>query len=526
MGKFADKLAARLQGQVVWPHPKDDAVWKQCRIWVAMRESDRDALRHAAKWQDASRKYLVDPLPEKISQVFAEMIFRQPPSITPVDPEDKDAMTAMLDENELAQELQRWEEVCSSEGEVWWRICADTEGFNHPILEFWSRLDVVPLFVSNKLKAVAFIDVLETPSGGVDAEEVVWRHFEIIDDETIRNVLFSGTDTTIGEERSLDSHPETKDLESEVEHDLPAMPAGRIANKMGKSAEYGRSDYDGIEDYIYGLNEALTIGSENARLTLKRRVVVPASAVDESGNLPANQEAIVVESSDMAMGRDSTGAGQFKVLEYSFDADNLIKYQNSLAEAGLSRVGISVSYAGLPSNQSEGRAITGTALRLKLLPQTNAGDARGGYWDASFPTIFLLMQILDARPTGEVGLAGFGNTWKEAGKAPGVDRGSSLPEDPVEEAQRHSVLVAAHLESVKTAIKELHPDWDEKQVDEEYEAIVEDTEAFSSSGIGGKLFGGSPRANTPDLPPAQAGALPPVSGQPPPAGLDPEPPSA
>lgn len=479
MGKFADRLVARIQGQQMWPHPADERVWKQCAVWVAMRESEREDLRRAAKWHDASREYLVDPLPEKISAAFAELNFGEEPIVTPADPADKAVLEDMLDDNDLDSELQRWAEVCSSEGEIWWRVCADNDGFAHPVLEFWSRLDVIPLFVSGKLKAVAFIDLLDG-----DGDEV-WRHFEVVDGEHIRNVLFVGTHDTVGAEVALSEHESTEDLEDETAHNLPLMPAGRVPNQLGKDVTYGRSDYAGIEDYVYSLNEALTIGRENARLTLKKRVVVPASAVDEGGNLPVNQEAIVVESADLAMGKDSTGSSQFKVLEYSFDADNLIKYQNSLAEAALTRVGITPSYIGINTNQSEGRAITGTALRLRLLPSTNAAKSRAAFWDKMLPRALLLMQILDARPVAE---GGFGIKWAKAGEVPGVERGNPLPNDEVEEAQRHSVLVGAALESVETALRSLHPSWEDKEVQDEYERIKADVAALKP-GMGASLFG-------------------------------------
>jgi hypothetical protein len=61
-------------------------------------------------------------------------------------------------------------------------------------------------------------------------------------------------------------------------------------------------------------------------------------------------------------------------------------------------------------------------------------------------------------------MGGFGRTWSDAASLPAVERTSILPEDDSESVDRHTALVNAELESVQTAIEDLHPDWDEERV--------------------------------------------------------------
>jgi hypothetical protein len=486
MGVFGDKLIGRLRSQEQWPHPVDREIWDQIRTWIAFRESDRRYLRQKAGWVDGQREYLVDPLPEKISEAFADLIFgTDPPTITPPSPEDQDLTDEMVESSELPAELRRAEDQCSAEGEVWWRIVADPERFQHPRLEFWSRLDVIPQLSGRQVQAVAFIDCLEPLES--DGEETVWRHFEVVDEDDIQNALFEGTSTSIGVEVALSTHPAVADLAPSAPHELPLMPAGRIINKEGRRPAYGRSDYAGIEDFLMNLNEALTIGRENARLTLKRRVVVPDTAVDESGQIPAGQEAIVTPSADIALGMDTVkSSSQFQVLEYSFDAEALIKYQNSQAEQALTRCGITPQFIGMPTNEPQGRAITGTALRLRLMPSTNSGEAHAKPWDSWLPKMLMLMALIEARSTE---LGGWGYKWKQPALPFGIDRGSSLPEDEIEQAQKNTILISAGAKSIRTAIEEEHPDWDEARVGEEWDKIVEETEKLKGPGTVPKLFG-------------------------------------
>lgn len=488
MGVFGDRLINTLDSGEGghWPRAEDREVWDQIKDWIAFRESDRVQLRRMANWVDAQRQYLVDPLPEKIAEAFADLIFgNEPPTITPADASDQERVDALVDFNELAAELKRAEDQCSAEGEIWWRIVADPENFAHPRLEFWSRLDVIPQLSGRKVVAIAFIDRLD--SLAQDGAETVWRHFEVVDDEDIANVLYQGTEASIGEQVPLDSHPGVAGLADSTPHELPSMPAGRIINKEGRKPNYGRSDYAGIEDFLQNLNEALTIGRENARLTLKRRVVVPDTSVDESGNIPAGQEAIVVPSADVALGKDTVGSSsQFQVLEYSFDAEALIKYQNSQAEQALSRCGITPQYIGVATNEPQGRAITGTALRLRLMPSTNTGESKAKPWDMQVPRMLMLMAILETKGVED---GGWGIPWAEPAKPFGVDRGTSLPEDEIEQAQKNTILISAGAKSIRTAIQEEHPDWDAARVEDEWTKIVEETEKLKGPGTVPKLFG-------------------------------------
>jgi hypothetical protein len=424
----------------------------------------------------------VDPLPEKISEAYASLLFGEAPRIEPADEADTDALETLIEDSDLAAEFRWGETLCSSEGEVWWRIYANRSVSNHPLIEFHSRELVVPHWIGNRLVAAAFVSEFLGPDTAEGEERTVWRHFEVHSEGLVQNLLYRGTKDKVGNRVDLGAHPETADLGETWEHGLPGMLCGRIANKLGRNRRLGISDYRAIEDYLLALNEAVTIGHENARLTLKKRVVVPRNLlkprVETVDNGDGSRSVVprptfdasedVFAADDMDTSLDGKDTGPYKVLEYSFDAQALVEYKRDLVTSALTRAGITPQFVGSYTGQ-EGAAETGTALRVRLIPTTSAAHGKGQYWDGAIPRMLLMAQLLDALP---VTMGGFGVSWTAAGEAPSFERTDPLPQDPMESAQRHSVLVAAEIESTETAVRELHPGWSDDQVMEELERIA------------------------------------------------------
>lgn len=510
--ELADLLIRRIEkaGQT-WPLDDERKVHQQVLKWAAFREGDKPALEQIADWE-SDRDYRVDMLPEKISEAFAAMLFGRDLRTTPGDEDDADRLDALVagpaeqDDAGFSAELRGGAEISSSEGEVWWRIYANRLVADHPLIEFHSRELVVPHFIGHRLVAVAFVSSFlgaDTSDAGSE-KRVVWRHFEIHTRGRVENRLYRGTKDRIGGKAELTEHVETEDMDEVWDHELPGMLCGRVVNKFGRNRRLGKSDYQSAEDYLLMLNESISIGHENARLTMKKRVVVPSRlvkprvetidngdgtrSVTERPRFDASEDLFVHDSLDDDL--DSGDKGPYKVLEYSFDAAAQVAYKTDLISSAVTRAGIMPQFVGVPTGP-EGSADTGVALRVRLLPTTSAVSGKGQYWDQAIPHMLLLAQLLDAMP---IESGGFGVQWKDPGTAPAVERTDPLPADKTEQATRHSALVGAELESRRTAIRDLHPEWTDSQVNEELDLIEEDRPApvtFPS-------FGSFPDPNAPD----------------------------
>lgn len=495
-----DELVAR-GGR--WPAPREVNVLREVRTHRAFLESDRQALKAIAGWP-GDRDYKVDPLGELIADAWADHLFGENLSVDPSNTSDEGNLELLLDGNgDLAGELHAAERITVGEGESWWRIYRDEDVADVPLLEWHSREHVIPLYVGRRLMAAALVTELGEHRG----KRTVWRHLEVHADGYVEHVLFRGTASKIGTTVPLEDHPELEALAAALPgtglearrwaHGLP-MLMGRVLNGRGEDRHLaiGVSDFKRISDFLLDLNEAATIGAENARLTAKRRVVVPEESLrrrgpelvdngqgqlvprngSSAGSFDAGEDVLVISALDRELGQDAAGA--FKVLEYAFDAEALIAYKRDLVETALTRVGLTPQYVGVVTGGGDGLALSGTALRLRLIPTTKAGAGKARPWDDALPRILSLMARLDA--LGEAD-GGFGRSWADATTPPAVERANALPVDEVEEAQVDTALVGAGLRSRRTSIQRQHPDWDDALVDEELERIEAERPATSAA---------------------------------------------
>lgn len=456
MGPVED-LYEILTSSRAWPPDSERAAWESASRWAAFREADGEALK-PADWDtdqtddSTERRYLVDPLAGRISGAFADLIFGQEPVFTAAQESDQEALDAVIAANNLPSALQSAEDVCCSEGEVWWRAYPDE---TYPCIQWLSRAFVIPLFRGRRLLAAAFVSELP----GRDRE--VFRHIEIQAERQVRNYLFRANrdGAGLGERVELDAHPDTAALEEEWRHDFAAMFCGRIVNREGIDPHLGVSQLKPIRDHLYALNEALTIGTENVRLTAKQRVVVPSRFLDAKGNLPSGAEVIIASDIDQNPDKPSEGMSQ---IEWSFDSTALEVWMQAEEERALTRARCAPQLVG---KNTEG-AQTGPALRARLLDSILAAHGMARYWDDELPKALLAAQLIDSEVLG-------GN-WSEPRVAPAVQRRSILPEDETEEANRHGALVGSLLESRWSAIRALHPEWDDQDVDAEMERIAQE----------------------------------------------------
>lgn len=478
----AEALLARIEGGGKWPLDAEAPILTAINTWAALRESNKDALKIAAGWTDRRREYRVDPLPERIADAWASFLVGEEPRVTPAAQADVANLEALLEANDFASELERAAGLCVSEGEIWPRIYLDPVVAPHPLLDWVSRRNVIPLWVGPRLAAAAVVTELRTLEGQEQGR--VFRHFEVHAPGVVLNALYAGKADRLGRRATLDSHADTATLEEAWDHGLAGMLIGRIPNRLRGDRRLGVSDYAGILDTLLDLNEAAAIGAHNARLTARKRAVVSASAVrngtasadgtltpEEPGRdaaprarFDASEEVFIEDPLDAELGR--AAASPFRVLEYSFDAEALIAWKRDLVETALTRVGLTAQY--VTGHTTDGYAISGTALRLRLIPTDKTGRAKARYWDDAIPKILATMAQLEAAPTQAGGLA---RGWADAVTPPTFERRPGLPADEAEQAQTHAALVGAGLLSVETALKERYPEWDDDRVAVEVERI-------------------------------------------------------
>lgn len=477
----ADLLIEELKGAPCWPLPREAGHIQTVRERRALRRSDKPMLKHMAGW-DHDREYLIAPMAKTISRTFADFLYGEAPTIEANAESEQDDLDLLIRENRFFSGIKRGARFQSSEGEAWWKIHTNPMVMDAPMIEWCSRLLATPLFYGEKLLAVAFVKEVARSSGTTSDEddaqpnEIVYRHAEIHCDKRIVNLLFCGDEDSLGETIDLSTQSATASLPDEWKHDLP-MLAGRVVNDVDEDPTLGESDYDQIKDLLFALNEALTISSENARLTGKDRIFSTGRILEKDGSFDTSLDVFQVEGSMSELSEDGAGA-PIVAVEKKYDAVALWTHFGKLKAEALSGAGIVVQLVG-EDMQTNGNASndSGVAIRLRYLPTVNAALGKAREWDEALPQILHLALLVAALPasTSEGMPGGFG--WTYAGEAPTVERQDPLPVDETELVTRTVTAVTGEIMSRRTGIQELHPEWDDTAVDEELAQILAEVDA-------------------------------------------------
>lgn len=456
MASAADTLIQRLEAATSWPI--NPAVTDRVSFLAALREADEYALRDAIGW-DRHRDYVPDPLPSVIARAHADLLWGEAPEIEPADEADDQQLRAIIDGCDLQSEGHRAAMIASSEGEAWWHAYVDRLASDTPLIQFLSRAAVVPLWRSGRPIAVAFITTVEA------SDTSVLRLVAVHERGRVLHNLYEGTRQLLGRRVALTRHPDTETLMPVWKHGLGVMLAGRILNKPANLAwNLGASDYQGVERLFLALNEASTISVEGARLTAKPRLFVDRKYLNQDGDFPADADIFQLDNRD---GSDGEKAG-IVAVQYDFKAQELIAYMRDLTDRAITRAGLVSQWVGA---SVDGRAETGTALRVRMIPATLTAQGKARYMRAGAGDALQAAMLLDALP---VEAGGFGRKYRLL-ETPAITFSDPVPNDEQEEAQRLSLLTAAEVQSRRVSIGELHPDWDEPQIDEEVARIAEDT---------------------------------------------------
>lgn len=454
---FAKQLLQRLERARTFPIDgpvsRSDLV-----LYQSIRESEISQLK--PKWwneeYETSREFVIDPLGERIPEVWADLLFGEEPEFEPVNKGNQDDLEKFTKDNKLPTNLHYAEEISSSEGEVWWRLLS-VPSMMRVFIEWHSRLNVEPYFIGNKLVAVAFISWLEI------SDSKQWIYVEVHSEGVVLNRLYHNTiGSQLGKPRELTEREETAELRPLWTHPLP-MLAGRLLNKRGRDWRIGKSDYKGVSHLLLALNELQNIGQDNARLTAKQRVVIPERFLTARGQMPRGAEIIVATEVDADPTKVKNDMAQ---VEWSFDAEKLIAWKGDMVETILTRTRIAPE---LISKNKEGGA-TLPAKRADLLDTVLRAQSKAKKWDDELPGILKLAWQLENLAISQGGCsADWGKV--DGDKEPIFKRNGSLPEDEETRSRRIVTEVNAKILSKRTAIQVNNPTYGPDRVDEEIAQI-------------------------------------------------------
>lgn len=382
----------------------------------------------------------------------------------------QDRLDDLADSIGLPNRLLEGAEVCAAVGGVYLRPMWDKAAADHPLLTVVDADRAVPDFRYGALVAVTFVETVHR-----DAAHIVWRHLERHEPGVILHGLYVGSDTQLGRQVPLGDHPSTAGFAPEIV--LPVeVTGGRpgimpryvpnvLPNRRHPRLPVGRSDYAGCESMLDALDETWTSWMRDVRLG-QARLVVPDEFLQPVGTRPGtvgagrgfnvdNELLTGLNIADLAELSEPITQVQFDIRVEQHE-----KTAMALTEHIVSTAGYSPQTFGL---RIEGRAESGTALRLRESKTFRTQGRKQRYWQPAISdvcqTLLALDRVAFGRPTPIVRPA---VGWQE------------LADDPQGTAQWVNTLAQARAASIETRVRLAQPGLDDDQIAQEVARIKDE----------------------------------------------------
>ncbi|GAA3441052.1 phage capsid protein [Planomonospora venezuelensis] len=476
-----------------WPPPALDPIYQQYSVLDAWYRGDADALsliygdpingnRPANRpsqyrggivgafartfWGQPTpagerRTKLHVPVASDICTMSADLLFSEPPSIT-VKSLETQARIDELIENGLQATLLEGAEVGAALGGYYLRGVWDQQVAPGPWLAAVHADAAVPEWRWGRLHAGTFWRVVDQPN---DTERLI--HLERHEPGAILHGLYTGSRGDLGKPLPLSSHPETAGLEPVIATGLdrctavyvPNMRPNRTWRNLPAGANLGRSDFDGaVLGLMDALDEVYTSWMRDIRLA-KARLIVPSSYLQNQGpgrGAFFDPERELYETMNVLGGDD-----RMEISPQQF-AIRVVEHRDTAADllaAILRATGYSAQSFGLSGDV----AVTATEVAAKERRSLTTRGRKAVYTAPELASAVEMLLQLDAVlfSSGVVP------------ERPAIVFGDSVSADIQALATTVELMRRAEAVSDETAVKILHPDWDEPQVQEEVRRIAD-----------------------------------------------------
>lgn len=444
------------------------------------------------------RRRLHDPIAGDIASASADLLFAEPLVAKAVNDQGEPVETAqaVLDQIMDASQATLLEgaETSAALSGVYLRARWDDETERKQWFDVVGPDCAVPYWKAGELVEVTLWKVVACKGSDV------YRHLEHHRKGETEHGLFKGTDETIGAPVELETLPELADIASEVDDNnivmgksprlavryVPNMRPNRIWRDIPQAAYLGVSDFSGVELLMDALDLALSSLMRDLELG-KARLVVPKSYMNDHGrgegaSFDLDRE-IYEPVSAMA---DEDKGMQIQLVQANIRVDEHEKVIARLKTDAIVSAGYSPQTFGLEGDV----AITATEVAAKARRSLTTRARKINYWDPELSATLATLLEMAGHADVKVVLE-----WPDA-----------VAPDPKMESEKVLNWESAKAASIETKVRELHPDWEKEDVDEEVGRIKEENavgQAEDPGSFTGGSFGDQPAEDEPEEQPEE-----------------------
>ena len=430
-------------------------------------------------WKRRSKAKVHVPLAADIASVSANMLFGNAPRCRIYDDAKKDnqkcskstqqeRLDKILRESIFESLIQEAAEAAAACGDVYLKCNWDTEKLEYPSILYVDGRDAVPEYRFGRLVCVHFFTEIKTDRKSGKK----WRLYERYEPGRILSNVYIGDAGTLGTESTADM--EAYGIEEEVTVPGGGMMAVHIPNVKPsriRKRDYGRSEFEGMRDLLDELDETFSSWFRDIRLA-KSRLIVPVEYLRKRQNQsPDNMFSDnrytweFDEDVETLVALDIANDKDMKITPSQFEirAEQHAKTADSLIRNIISMCGYSPQSFGL---DIEGQAASGTALLIREKKSFSTRSKKLNYW--SMPLERFLTSVL--RLDGELYHQGdIHNTDRVIVEFP-----DCMSTDITTMAGAVKMLHDAQGVSTYIKVKMTHPDWEEGEVQEEVNRIMQE----------------------------------------------------
>ncbi|WP_410652107.1 hypothetical protein [Amycolatopsis sp. cmx-4-54] len=450
--------------------------------------------RHAEKQGKGTPRQLHMPLAADIARTSAELIFGDSPrldwgkSATTV----TSAWETLTDELGWTNALLEGAETAAALGGVYLRPMWDRNLADRPLATMVRPDDALPLFRFGQLAAVTFVTVLnEDPA-------LTLRWLEHHEPGQIRHELWLGSSGNVGRAVPLNEHPVTAGLaETSVIDTTPIRPDGILCEYVPNDLPqplvhlpHGRADVQGNETLLDALDEVWDSWIRDIRIG-KGRILVSSELLDPVAVTSGGPSSwfgrfrrggderafdLDAEAFSPLPGMPADEAGKLSpitVAQFALRVQEHADTAYALVDEIVSRAGYAPQTFG---RHVEGQ-LSGTAMARRERRSTSTQGRKRQHWKPRTSRFAETLMLINA--------AVFNGPRPDA--RPALEWPTDQA-DPKENAETINLLSQAEAISTEIKVKMAHPEWEQKDVDDEVKRIKAENPPAPDPLDGGEPF--------------------------------------
>lgn len=418
-----------------------------------------------------------EPLASDIARVASNLLFSEPAEIQYDDTgKSGGRLTNFIEENGLQSKLLEGAELAAAMGGVYMKLDVDEDVSSVPIVTNKTPEMVIPDFRYGRLTGVTFWSII-----GTDSKDKIYRLFEHRANENgnlmIIYALFKGDKDHIGQQVPLDTFEETAGYQDVSYPNFQGLGCvyipNSLPNRLYPNSSQGVADYadcislmDSLDETMTSWMRDLTLGQ--ARIFADSEMFTSDLPIDPNFPNVGGREGgsrfdpfhRIYQKVDLSGWKlDGGSAKPIDQVQFKIRVDEHAKTAEELIIKIVSRSGYSPQSFGM---DVEGRAESGTALRMKERKSLMTQAKKAKYWAPQLQRLFFEMQQLDQATR-------LSSQYE-------IQDVKFIPADSVVFDQKETAETIRNLEQAKAISTEMkvrmaHPDYGEEEIEAEVERI-------------------------------------------------------